>query len=594
MNEVNVISTPTLYDWQTAFIHAIKIKDVIFLHGNIRDIYLTTVNNEPFKPVRYLDYSLLDLVNHFCPPILKPVRLLPNLLGQQEPGAPGDWKTAIVHDIPLNGFYGPRDNCREERTIDSLNHLINHLPGEKKLIISLRSERLIPVFLYLNNPRVKMLAVTFPGEQQRLTFIQQHFPQEKENETNRYEHIPILLTDLTEGMTLRDTSVLLDFIPGFLGKALTEAGEKDLETAVNAFKFPGYRDYFSELPIEPVKTDQSKRSLYTAAGFFLPHEEVSAKEEAIEAIIGMVEKARSGIYRLQSQGQNLDRPKGVLFFCGPPGSGKTRTATKIAEFIFNDREAVIHFNMAATRQKEEILHLIDGIQRKPFAVILFHNISRAQAGLLEVAETILRNGRLEDESGATVYFSQAVIVFISIIGARTRLIGGRPHTEKQELDNLVEQLTIRSEVEDINPREAIKEHFVACLERFFREEVAQPQWPGLIGDVVVPFWFSVSYSGMMDSLRGHLKTLTINFAEIYKEQNLSLDIDIEGVAEILYKKYQSYFRQAGTDGIEIKIREDILPLLARLMTQRKPQDLINMTLRLQVDYMEHLEVNVVQ
>lgn len=594
MNSVDNKPFGTLYDWQKAFVHAIKTKDIIILHGNIRDIYAVDAG-KIYGAAANLTDALTAILTRCCPE-LTPVFPLDGPITDLGPEVQEDWKTAIIHDIQPPLSNEPQASGSREATLPELARRINHLPDGDKIIVSIRSDRMLPAPLYLNNPRVRLIPVPSPGAEQRLAFIHKKMFSEHPVETAAQNHIPWFISEMTAGMTLRDIGVMLDYVPGYLDKELKDSKEQDIESAINAFKFPGYEDYFNTIPMDPPEGSRSLRSLHTAPGFFLGNDIYTnngngGPEEAGKAAAAMIEKIRTGVCRMQSQGLHPDRPKGVFLFCGPRGTGKNRTAAKIAEFIYKDTEAVIHFDLASQRQDAAVVGLIKKIREKPFSVIIIHNIDKANPRLLEIAETILRKGRTTDYAGETVYFSQTVVVFVTAIGARTQQYrgnGGRPHTEKQELDNLIEQYNREDAVENKIGRTAIKDHFFSCVERFFREEIHQPQWLNLVGSAIVPFWFASSRAGIMNSLRINLKQLQANFSRNYMEQKLTLGIDIEAAAELFYKKYHTLFRQSGPDSIGLKIRDDILPQLASFMNHLREGENSNRLIKLTVDYNDRL------
>jgi ATP-dependent Clp protease ATP-binding subunit ClpA len=131
--------------------------------------------------------------------------------------------------------------------------------------------------------------------------------------------------------------------------------------------------------------------------------------------------------------KSKSKPKGVLFFAGPTGVGKTELAKSLAEFLFNDENACIRFDMSEYNHEHSDQKLIGAppgyvgyeaggqltnlIKERPFCVLLFDEIEKAHPKILDKFLQILEDGRLTDNKGETVYFSECIIVFTSNIGA---------------------------------------------------------------------------------------------------------------------------------------------------------------------------------
>lgn len=154
---------------------------------------------------------------------------------------------------------------------------------------------------------------------------------------------------------------------------------------------------------------------------------VIGQEEAISAVSNAVRRARSGL-------SDPDRPIGSFIFLGPTGVGKTELAKALAEFLFDEEKAMIRFDMSEYMEKYSVSRLVgappgyvgyeeggqltEAVRRKPFCVLLFDEIEKANIDIFNVLLQILDDGRLTDGQGRTVDFKNAVIIMTSNIGSQ--------------------------------------------------------------------------------------------------------------------------------------------------------------------------------
>jgi ATP-dependent Clp protease ATP-binding subunit ClpB len=154
---------------------------------------------------------------------------------------------------------------------------------------------------------------------------------------------------------------------------------------------------------------------------------VVGQQEAIHAVSDAVRRARAGI-------QDPNRPIGSFIFLGPTGVGKTELARALAEFLFDDEEAMIRVDMSEYQERHTVSRLIgappgyvgydeggqltEAIRRRPYAVILFDEIEKAHPEVFNVLLQLLDDGRLTDGHGRTVDFRNAVVIMTSNIGSQ--------------------------------------------------------------------------------------------------------------------------------------------------------------------------------
>jgi ATP-dependent Clp protease ATP-binding subunit ClpB len=175
---------------------------------------------------------------------------------------------------------------------------------------------------------------------------------------------------------------------------------------------------------------------------------VVGQNEAIVAVSDAVRRARSGL-------QDPNRPIGSFIFMGPTGVGKTELAKALAEFIFDDEQAMVRIDMSEYMEKhsvsrligappgyvgyEEGGHLTESVRRRPYSVVLFDEIEKAHPEVFNALLQILDDGRMTDGHGRTVDFKNAIIIMTSNVGShwiQELGAGQREELEKRVMEAL--------------------------------------------------------------------------------------------------------------------------------------------------------------
>jgi ATP-dependent Clp protease ATP-binding subunit ClpB len=157
------------------------------------------------------------------------------------------------------------------------------------------------------------------------------------------------------------------------------------------------------------------------------HQRVIGQDEAINAVSNAIRRARAGL-------QDPNRPLGSFMFLGPTGVGKTELARALAEFLFDDEQAMVRIDMSEYQEKhtvsrmigappgyvgyEEAGQLTEAVRRRPYAVVLFDEIEKAHPEVLNVLLQLLDDGRLTDSKGRTVDFKNTVVIMTSNLGSQ--------------------------------------------------------------------------------------------------------------------------------------------------------------------------------
>ena len=157
------------------------------------------------------------------------------------------------------------------------------------------------------------------------------------------------------------------------------------------------------------------------------HRRVVGQDEAIVAVANAVRRARAGL-------QDHNRPIGSFLFLGPTGVGKTELARALAEFLFDDEQAMVRIDMGEHQEKHTVSRLIgappgyvgydeggqltEAVRRRPYTVVLFDEIEKAHQEVFNALLQLLDDGRLTDGHGRTVDFKNTVVIMTSNVGSQ--------------------------------------------------------------------------------------------------------------------------------------------------------------------------------
>jgi ATP-dependent Clp protease ATP-binding subunit ClpB len=157
------------------------------------------------------------------------------------------------------------------------------------------------------------------------------------------------------------------------------------------------------------------------------HRRVIGQDEAIRAVANAVRRSRAGL-------QDRQRPVGSFIFLGPTGVGKTELARALAEFLFDDEDAMARIDMSEYQERHTVSRLIgappgyigydeggqltEAVRRRPYAVVLFDEIEKAHGDVFNTLLQLLDDGRLTDSQGRTVNFKNTVVIMTSNVGSQ--------------------------------------------------------------------------------------------------------------------------------------------------------------------------------
>ncbi|HEY4711385.1 MAG TPA: AAA family ATPase, partial [Dehalococcoidia bacterium] len=221
------------------------------------------------------------------------------------------------------------------------------------------------------------------------------------------------------------------------------------------------------------------------------HQRIVDQEEAVTAVCEAIRRGRAGL-------KDPKRPIGSFIFLGPTGVGKTELARALAEFLFDDEDAMVRIDMSEYMQEHTVSRLIgsppgyvgydeggqltEAVHRRPYRVILFDEVEKAHPNVLSILLQLLEDGRLTDGHGRTVDFRNTVVIMTSNLGSEDFQRGSIGFLHREEGDeekmktdvnkalkeNLLPEL--RNRIDDIITFHPLtKEHLKNIVDLLIRE-----------------------------------------------------------------------------------------------------------------------------
>ncbi len=220
--------------------------------------------------------------------------------------------------------------------------------------------------------------------------------------------------------------------------------EKKIDGVVDEEDIAELVSKWTGIPVARILEGEAEKLLHMEERL---HERIVDQEEAVSAVSEAIRRGRAGL-------KDPKRPIGTFIFLGPTGVGKTELARALAQFLFDDEEAMIRLDMSEYMEKHTVSRLIgappgyigyeeggqltEAVRRRPYRVILFDEIEKAHPDVFNILLQILEDGRLTDGHGRTVDFKNTVIIMTSNLGTQEfqRQALGFSRQEKSEQQRL--------------------------------------------------------------------------------------------------------------------------------------------------------------
>ena len=423
---------------------------------------------------------------------------------------------ATVVVMELASHYMTSPDRMDQRDVNAFNLLLQGALSARSvrtpqgarpnvLVILVNKTNDLPVWFYLDNPVSKVITLEVPDREERKRLFTRSFasfvdPTVYRTDMPYYREHPDDLSRLQEKLVALTEGLTFTELDEMRRLSRSEAAHiRDLASVVDLYKYGVKENPWTSL---------SMASLRTAKQDF--EKRVKGQDTALERTLDVVKRAVTGMNGLSSS--STAKPKGVLFYAGPTGVGKTETAKALAEKLFGDESACVRFDMSEYGQShsdqklmgappgyvgyESGGQLTNAVKKNPFCILLFDEIEKAHPTILDKFLQILEDGRMTDGQGNTVYFSETIIIFTSNLGIYVQDAFGNRHANvTMDMDYDTVAKNIRSAIED-----------------YFKLELGRPEILNRIGENIVVFDYIRQEAGEA-ILKAQVKKIVTRMAE---------------------------------------------------------------------------------
>ena len=329
-----------------------------------------------------------------------------------------------------------------------------------------------------------------------------------------------------------------------------QAGESLLKEEVQADDIADIVARWTGIPVaKMVQSDRQKLLLLEEE----LHKRVIGQQNAIEAVANAVRRSRAGL-------QDQDRPIGSFFFLGSTGVGKTELARTLAEFLFNDPQAMIRIDMSEYMEKHSVSRLVgappgyvgydeggqltEAARRRPYSVILLDEVEKAHPDVFNILLQVLDEGRLTDSKGTTVDFTNTIIIMTSNLGSSL----------------IVEAIENDKSAWDEARYAQIQEQLIALLKKSIR-----PEFLNRVDDIIVFHPLDASH------IRSIVDIQLQRLHRLLSEQSVRLTIGEEVKAWLAERGYDPLF---GARPLKRLIQQHIVNALATQLLKKEREGVV--------------------
>ncbi|MGW6456734.1 AAA family ATPase [Streptomyces sp. NPDC055078] len=307
----------------------------------------------------------------------------------------------------------------------------------------------------------------------------------------------------------------------------------------------------------PWRRSEIRRQITRGESFI--RDRVRGQDRAVGMTLDILKRAALGLSGAQASHPG-SRPRGVLFFAGATGTGKTELAKSVATVLFGNQDALLRFDMSEFSAEHSVDRLVgappgyvgyeaggeltSAVRNDPFRVVLFDEIDKAHIRVLDKFLQVLEDGRLTDGQGVTTYFSECVLIFTSNLGVRSRE-GGAGRVAALGM-----------------PYHELKEIIEENVTHFFVHEIGRPELKNRLGGNIVVFdYISPTVAAeIFDSQVGNIQRLL--------EQELGVHLRLSDEAHRVLSTHCTANLENGGRGIGMDLETYLINPLARELFDR--------------------------